>query len=158
MKKMNKIIALLLAASMLTATVGALEVQPIESQQETSIADTLSNFLLNKIQEDPTDIAAIKDSASDGENQPQRAPVQPDANSSEIDTEELEDNELNLQLTDGTYSFYSFSEDIKFTDENGIVQYKDTTIVPQTDQELVDAGYTYTNGTNDFSDQFCACG
>ena len=35
-----------------------------------------------------------------------------------------------------------------------MIRYKDTTIVPQTDNALKKEGYTYTNGTNDYRMNF----
>ncbi len=44
MKKMNKIIVLLLAASMLTATVGALEAQPEKAKTEYALSELPQNI------------------------------------------------------------------------------------------------------------------
>ena len=163
MKRTNKLLALILSVSLLTPAVSALEYVPLEPQihevpPQASAADSLSEFLLNKIDQEPDEIAAIQESTSETENQPQRAPAQSNTDSPVSDTEPQEsestDNELTLQLTDGTYSFYSFSEAIKFTDENGVIRYKDTTIVSQTDDNLNTSGYTYTNGPNNFRINF----
>ena len=65
--------------------------------------------------------------------------------------EETADHELALLMNDGTISVYSFSEPIKFEDENGEVKFKDTTIVEQTDAKAEQEGFAFTNGDNEFS-------
>ena len=68
--------------------------------------------------------------------------------------EETADHELALQMEDGTVSVYSFSEPIKYKDENGEIKFKDTTIVEQTDAQTEQDGFEYTNGDNEFSIDF----
>ena len=68
--------------------------------------------------------------------------------------EETADNELALKMEDGTVSVYSFSEPIKFEDENGEIKFKDTTIVEQTDTQTENEGFAFTNGDNEFSIDF----
>ena len=63
-------------------------------------------------------------------------------------------NEVIVEMRDGSETAYVFSEDVKFTDENGVVRYKDTSIILQTDDELSAAGYRYTNGANDYRIHF----
>lgn len=170
-RNMSKIISVILSIVLLLGIfpmqVFAEEFKPItlepelnKAQLQATGADALSEFLLDKIDQEPDEIVAIKESTFETKDQPQRASVQSNTDSPEFNAEsqELEntDNELTLQLTNGTYSLYSFSEAIKFTDENGVVRYKDTTIVPQINQELLDGGYNYTNGPNDFRINFAS--
>ncbi len=157
MKKSNRFISSLLAVSMLTATVGALEIQPSqEIQPESTVTSVLSDFLLNKIDQDISDISSIVEApAAESASPADEMHLMNEASAgNETDEPENTNNELKLELTDGTYSLYSFSEDIKFTDENGAIRYKDTAIVPQTDKALKKEGYTYTNGTNDYRMNF----
>lgn len=60
MKRFNKLISVFLAASVLTATAGALEIKPIqEAQTPPAVTDTLSEFLLSKLDWDLSEIASI---------------------------------------------------------------------------------------------------
>ena len=165
MKRFNKLISVFLAASVLTATASALEIKPIqEAQTMPAVSDTLSGFLLNKLDRDLSEIASIVETPAEeaaapiGEAAPAGETHLTNSANATAETDEGEaentNNELKLELTDGTYSLYSFSEDIKFTDENGVIRYKDTTIIPQTDKALKKEGYTYTNGTNDYRINF----
>jgi hypothetical protein len=59
-------------------------------------------------------------------------------------------NEVVLQMEDGSETAYVFAEDIKFIDQNGEVQYKDNSIVSQTDPTMLNEGYDYSNYSNDY--------
>lgn len=67
-----------------------------------------------------------------------------------IDTEKTADNELYLNMKDGSTTVYSFSEPITYTDENGELKCKDNSIIAQTDNEKKAQGYDYCNGNNDY--------
>lgn len=67
-----------------------------------------------------------------------------------IDTEKTADNELYLNMKDGSTTVYSFSEPITYTDENGELKCKDNSILAQTDHEKKAQGYDYCNGNNDY--------
>jgi len=63
-------------------------------------------------------------------------------------------NEVALQMKDGSETSYIFSEDIKFVDNDGEIQYKDTSIITQNEEGMLSAGYEYTNGPNDYRIHF----
>ncbi|MDR0883913.1 MAG: DNRLRE domain-containing protein, partial [Oscillospiraceae bacterium] len=65
-------------------------------------------------------------------------------------------DEIVLQMADGSETAYVFSEEVKFVDGNNELQYKDSSIVAQSDAALVAAGYEYTNGPNDYRLDFSA--
>ena len=71
-----------------------------------------------------------------------------------INDPELEDTEITLSMNDGSLTSYVFTEPVKFIDDQGNVQYKDTSIVEQTDESLLKKGYDYTNGSNDYRIHF----
>ena len=67
----------------------------------------------------------------------------------------LSDNTLiNLQNSDGSNTAYLFSEPISYTDENGNLKTKDISVVRQSNKELKEKGYEYTNGQNDYRINF----
>lgn len=63
------------------------------------------------------------------------------------------ENVLELEMDDGSITAYAFSEDIKFI-KDGEVKYKETSIVAQNNNELLNKGYDYTNGANDYRINF----
>ena len=67
----------------------------------------------------------------------------------------LEDNTLiNLQNSDGSNTAYLFSEPISYTDEDGNLKTKDISVVRQSNKELKEKGYEYSNGQNDYRINF----
>ena len=67
----------------------------------------------------------------------------------------LEDNSLiDIEYEDGTNTAYLFSEPISYTDENGNLKTKDISVEKQSDKELKEQGYDYTNGQNDYRINF----
>ncbi len=73
-----------------------------------------------------------------------------------VDTESmLEDsNIIDLKNKDGSNTVYLFSEPISYTDENGNLKAKDISVEKQSDKELKEKGYEYTNGQNDYRINF----
>lgn len=63
-------------------------------------------------------------------------------------------NTINLENRDGSNTVYLFSEPISYTDENGNLKTKDISVEKQTDKELKEQGYDYTNGQNDYRINF----
>lgn len=61
---------------------------------------------------------------------------------------------INLENRDGSNTVYLFSEPISYTDENGNLKTKDISVEKQTDKELKEQGYDYTNGQNDYRINF----
>lgn len=57
---------------------------------------------------------------------------------------------IDLKNTDGSNTVYLFSEPISFTDENGNLKTKDISVEKQTDNNIKNSGYEYTNGQNDY--------
>ncbi len=67
----------------------------------------------------------------------------------------LENNSLiDLENRDGSNTAYLFSEPITFIDDNGNLKAKDISVERQSDAELKNKGYTYTNGQNDYRINF----
>ena len=66
----------------------------------------------------------------------------------------IADTEITLAMDDGSLTSYIFTEPVKFVNDHGEVQYKDTSIVEQTDESLLKKGYDYTNGSNDYRIHF----
>ena len=66
----------------------------------------------------------------------------------------IADTEITLAMEDGSLTSYIFTEPVKFVNDHGEVQYKDTSIVEQTDESLLKKGYDYTNGSNDYRIHF----
>lgn len=67
-----------------------------------------------------------------------------------VNKEKSADNELYLNMEDGSTTVYSFAEPVLFTDENGKLRFKDNAIVKQTDQSKISQGYDYGNTQNDY--------
>ena len=67
-----------------------------------------------------------------------------------VDTEHSSENELYLNMKDGSTTVYSFAEPVLFTDENGKLRFKDNAIVKQTNQTKISQGYDYSNSQNDY--------
>ena len=67
----------------------------------------------------------------------------------------LADNTLiELENRDGSNTVYLFSEPVTFTDDNGNLKAKDISVEKQSDKELKNKGYEYTNGQNDYRINF----
>ena len=67
-----------------------------------------------------------------------------------VDTEKSSENELYLNMKDGSTTVYEFSEPVLFTDDDGQLRFKDNSIVEQTDKEKAALGYDYSNTQNDY--------
>ena len=61
---------------------------------------------------------------------------------------------IDLEYKDGTNTAYVFSEPITYIDENGNIKAKDISVEKQSDKELKQKGYDYTNGQNDYRIHF----
>ena len=59
------------------------------------------------------------------------------------------DNIVAVQNRDGSNTAYIFSEPITYTDQDGLLRTKDTSIQPVKNTSLEDLGYRYENGPND---------
>lgn len=67
----------------------------------------------------------------------------------------LEDrNIIDLKNKDGSNTVYLFSEPISFVDENNKLKTKDISVEKQSNKELKEQGYDYTNGQNDYRINF----
>ena len=64
------------------------------------------------------------------------------------------DHTINLENKDGSNTVYLFSEPISYTDEDGKLKTKDISVEKQTNKELKNKGYEYTNGQNDYRINF----
>ena len=126
MKKMKKLIALFLAASMLTATVGALEVQPEEAKTEYALSEL------------PQNIKTLLPDSS------QILSVQKDDDPYSIIT----NNE------DGTHTATVFAAPVKYQTEDGKTELIDTSIVSNGLVNSVFQGYQYKNKANSFTTEF----
>ena len=67
-----------------------------------------------------------------------------------VDTEHSSENELYLNMKDGSTTVYAFSEPVLYIDENGQLRFKDNSIVKQKDREKAALGYDYSNTQNDY--------
>lgn len=63
-------------------------------------------------------------------------------------------NVIDLENKDGSNTLYLFSEPISFVDENGKLKTKDISVERQTEKNLKEQGYDYTNGQNDYRINF----
>lgn len=80
--------------------------------------------------------------------------TQSDTSSDEIkeavDNLDIDHSRLTLKLEDGSETAYMFSEPVSFIDENGELIYKDTNIKEITDNSLINDGFAFENGANDY--------
>lgn len=67
-----------------------------------------------------------------------------------VDTQNTQDNDLYLNMKDGSTTVYSFSEPVIYTDENGNIKCKDISIIEETDEEKLALGYDFCNAQNDY--------
>lgn len=67
-----------------------------------------------------------------------------------VDTQNTQDNDLYLNMKDGSTTVYSFSEPVIYTDENGNIKCKDISIIEETDEEKLALGYDFCNSQNDY--------
>lgn len=67
-----------------------------------------------------------------------------------VDTQNTQDNDLYLNMKDGSTTVYSFSEPVIYTDENGNIKCKDISIIEETDEEMLALGYDFCNAQNDY--------
>lgn len=67
-----------------------------------------------------------------------------------VDTEHSGENELYLNMKDGSTTVYAFAEPVLYTDDNGKLRFKDNAIVKQENKEKADLGYDYSNTQNDY--------
>ena len=63
-------------------------------------------------------------------------------------------NVIDLENKDGSNTLYLFSEPISYTDENGRLKTKDISVKKQNDKEMLEQGYEYANGQNDYRINF----
>ncbi len=67
---------------------------------------------------------------------------------------DIDHTRLTLELEDGENVAYLFSEPISFIDNTGNLVYKDTNIKAVTDSVIINRGYLYENGNNDYKAYF----
>lgn len=67
-----------------------------------------------------------------------------------VDTEHSGENELYLNMKDGSTTVYAFAEPVLYTDDNGKLRFKDNAIVKQENKEKADLGYDYSNTQNGY--------
>ena len=67
---------------------------------------------------------------------------------------DIDHTRLTLELEDGENVAYLFSEPISFIDDEGNLVYKDTNIKTVTDSVILNRGYSYENGNNDYRAYF----
>ena len=63
---------------------------------------------------------------------------------------DIDHTRLTLELEDGENVAYLFSEPVSFIDDAGNLVYKDTNIRAVTDTTIINRGYSYENGDNDY--------
>ena len=67
---------------------------------------------------------------------------------------DIDHTRLTLELEDGENVAYLFSEPVSFIDDEGNLVYKDTNIKSVTDSTILNRGYSYENGNNDYKAYF----
>ncbi len=67
---------------------------------------------------------------------------------------DIDHTRLTLELEDGENVAYLFSEPVSFIDDEGNLVYKDTNIKAVTDSAILNRGYSYENGDNDYKAYF----
>ncbi len=67
---------------------------------------------------------------------------------------DIDHTRLTLELEDGENVAYLFSEPVSFIDDEGNLVYKDTNIRSVTDSTILNRGYSYENGNNDYKAYF----
>ena len=67
---------------------------------------------------------------------------------------DIDHTRLTLELEDGENVAYLFSEPVSFIDDAGNLVYKDTNIRAVTDTTIINRGYSYENGDNDYKAYF----
>ena len=67
---------------------------------------------------------------------------------------DIDHTRLTLELEDGENVAYLFSEPVSFIDDEGNLVYKDTNIKAVTDGIILNRGYSFENGNNDYKAYF----
>ena len=67
---------------------------------------------------------------------------------------DIDHTRLTLELEDGENVAYLFSEPVSFIDDEGNLVYKDTNIKAVADSVILNRGYSYENGDNDYKAYF----
>ncbi len=107
------------------------QVDEVVEEANSSVARTASTFSLRATPAQSTETA--KESAED------------------LD---IDHTRLTLELEDGENVAYLFSEPVSFIDDAGNLVYKDTNINAVTDNVILNRGYSYENGDNDYKAYF----
>ena len=76
------------------------------------------------------------------------------SNGEDTDTDDVEHNVLTLSKANNENVAYSFSEPIRFIDDDGSLVYKDTNIKENANKTIKDRGFDYENGPNDYKMYF----
>ena len=173
MKTLKKCLALFLAIltlfSICSASTTVLAAEYTEQQERTEYFDSaLSGYLKNII--DTKDAVSISeknqvDEAIEEVNSSvaraastfslRAASVQSTENAKEAAEElDIDHTRLTLELEDGENVAYLFSEPVSFIDDEGNLVYKDTNIKAVTDNIILNRGYSFENGNNDYKAYF----
>ena len=173
MKTLKKCLALFLAIltlfSICSASTTVLAAEYTEQQERTEYFDSaLSGYLKNIV--DTKDAVSISekdqvDEAIEDEKGSvtrtastfslRAASVQSAENAKEAAEElDIDHNRLTLELEDGENVAYLFSEPVSFIDDEGNLVYKDTNIKAVTDSIILNRGYSFENGNNDYKAYF----
>ncbi len=67
---------------------------------------------------------------------------------------DIDHTRITLELEDGENVAYLFSEPVSFIDDEGNLVYKDTNIKAVNDATIINRGYSYENGDNDYKAYF----
>ena len=173
MKTLKKCLALFLAIltlfSICSASTTVLAAEYTEQQERTEYFDSaLSGYLKNIV--DTKDAVSISekdqvDEAVEEVNSSvartastfslRAASVQSTENAKEAAEElDIDHTRLTLELEDGENVAYLFSEPVSFIDDEGNLVYKDTNIKAVTDSIILNRGYSFENGNNDYKAYF----
>lgn len=173
MKTLKKCLALFLAIltlfSICSASTTVLAAEYTEQQERTEYFDSaLSGYLKNIV--DTKDAVSIseKDQVDEAVEEVnslvartastfslRAASVQSTENAKEAAEElDIDHTRLTLELEDGENVAYLFSEPVSFIDDEGNLVYKDTNIKAVTDSIILNRGYSFENGNNDYKAYF----
>ena len=173
MKTFKKCLALFLAIltlfSICSASTTVLAAEYTEQQERTEYFDSaLSGYLKNIV--DTKDAVSISEKEQVDEAVGEvnssvaraastfslrAASVQSTENAKEAAEElDIDHTRLTLELEDGENVAYLFSEPVSFIDDEGNLVYKDTNIKAVTDSIILNRGYSFENGNNDYKAYF----
>jgi YD repeat-containing protein len=124
-KSIGKIFSAIMCACVMLLTYGSIFASAMGLEKRYEIKKSLPEYLADEI-----DLSSVKDIKESGSN-----------------------NEITLSLNDGTYTTYTYSENVWYESSSGI-KFKDTAIEKQDNKALEKEGYAYTVADNDDSADF----